>query len=101
MTWEVIHYWLLVEDDFNGKREEWVQFIVHTKYLSRKLNPTKVVVREDDNGKPGRILSKWNGPVENARQLWEHYITKQNGRFLIQKTEIRSDKYFVNTSKEN
>ena len=101
MTWEVIHYWMQIEDNFNGKRQEWVQFVVHTKTASRKLNPTKVVVREDDNGKPGRILSRWTGNVETARQLWEHYLIKQKGLFMPLMTETRSDKYFVNTSKEN
>ena len=92
MNWEVIHYWLLVEDDYGGyKRQEWVQFVVHTKTASRKINPTRIFVREDDNGKPSRILSRWNGNVEHARQLWEHYLTKQKGVFMPHMTETRSD----------
>jgi hypothetical protein len=91
MEWEVIHYWMQIEDEFKGKRQEWVQFVIHTKTASIKLNLAKVVVREDDDGKPGRILSRWNCDVENARQLWGHYLTKQKGLFMPHMTETRSD----------
>jgi hypothetical protein len=29
--------------------------------------------------------------VENARQLWGHYLTKQKGLFMPHMTETRSD----------
>jgi hypothetical protein len=97
MNWEVIHYWLLVEDDYGGyKRQEWVQFVVHTKPF-KHVHQCRVLVRADTNGAPGKILSTWTGTVEHARQLWEHYITKQNGRYLIQKTERRNDQSYTPT----
>jgi hypothetical protein len=93
----VIHYWLLVEDDYGGyKRQEWVQFVVHTKPF-KHVHQCRVLVRADTNGAPGKILSTWTGTVEHARQLWEHYITKQNGRYLIQKTERRGDQSYTPT----
>jgi len=97
MNWEVIHYWLLVEDDYGGyKRQEWVQFVVHTKPF-KHVHQCRVLVRADTNGAPGKILSTWTGTVEHARQLWEHYMTKQNGRYLIQKTERRNDQSYTPT----
>ena len=98
MNWEVIHYWLLIEDEdeYEGKRQEWVQFVVHTKPFKR-VHQCRVLVRADYNGEPGKILSTWTGTVENARQLWNHYITKQNGRYLIQKTERRGDQSYTPT----
>jgi hypothetical protein len=97
MNWEVIHYWLLVEDDYGGyKRQEWVQFVVHTKPF-KHVHQCRVLVRADTNGAPGKILSTWTGTVEHARQLWEHYMTKQNGRYLIQKTERRGDQSYTPT----
>jgi hypothetical protein len=97
MNWEVIHYWLLVEDDYGGyKRQEWVQFVVHTKPF-KHVHQCRVLVRADTNGAPGKILSTWTGTVEHARQLWDHYMTKQNGRYLIQKTERRNDQSYTPT----
>jgi hypothetical protein len=84
MNWEVIHYWLLVDDDYGYKRQEWVQFVVHTKPF-KHVHQCRVLVRADTNGEPGKI------------QLWEHYITKQNGRYLIQKTERRGDQSYTPT----
>lgn len=96
MNWEVIHYWLLVDDDYGYKRQEWVQFVVHTKPF-KHVHQCRVLVRADTNGAPGKILSTWTGTVEHARQLWEHYMTKQNGRYLIQKTERRNDQSYTPT----
>lgn len=100
MKWEVTHYWLRIQDNYHGVAEhEWVQFVVHTKTQFNRLALTRVLVRHNDaNGKPGKILSSWAGSAEEARKLWEHYVTKQCGEYVSEMTETRNDQSFTPTS---
>ena len=97
MGWEVIHYWLLIQDNYHGvAKHEWVQFVIHTKTQFNRLAPCRVLVRHNDtNGKPGKILSNWKGSVEEGRKLWEHYITKHCGEYVSEMTETRNDQSFT------
>lgn len=98
MGWEVIHYWLLIQDNYNGvAKHEWVQFVIHKKTQFNKLVvPCRVLVRHNDaNGKPGKILSNWKGSLEEGRKLWQHYVTKQCGEYRSEMTEIRNDQSFT------